>query len=97
MSIFTRNRRRSSSSPASPGVQAAEFDQLATAIARSQARLLLIAHRVASGRGEPGDEARLRLQREITASYRARLDRISLPTATGDDAEAWLRSISAPA
>jgi hypothetical protein len=92
MSIFTRTRRRTAPSPAP--ARGSELDQLTSAIAHSQVRLLIIAHRVANGEARPGDETRLRLQREIITSYRARLDRIALPTGTGDDAEAWLRSIT---
>lgn len=76
--------------------QDAELTSLVDSIAGSQVRLLLIADRVAAGRAESGDESRLRIQREITASYQKRLEKIALPTGVGDDAEAWLRSTTAP-
>lgn len=96
MSIFTRIRRRPDPTSASV-MRSRDLDLLIMAIAESQATLLLIAQRVASGAAEPGDEVRLRWQREITASYCARLDKLASPTGTGDDAEAWLRSISTAA
>lgn len=71
-----------------------QVDHLAACIAASQARLLVIADRVAAGLAEPGDEARLRIQREIIASYRKRLEKIDVPATVGDDAEAWLRSLT---
>ncbi|WP_146069610.1 hypothetical protein [Arthrobacter sp. B0490] len=99
MGIFTRFRRH----PGQPAVPAAstagtesQVLYLADSIAHSQARLLLTADRVAAGRAEPGDEARLRIQREITASFRKRLERIELPDCVGDDAEEWLRSTTTP-
>ncbi|MHA7241029.1 hypothetical protein [Arthrobacter sp. TMS1-12-1] len=99
MGIFTRFRRRPRQLPTPAARVVSEESRLfrlADGIAESQARLLLIADRVAAGRGEPGDEARLRIQREITAGFRARLEKASLPTGLGDDVEAWLRSTPLP-
>ncbi|MHA7210030.1 hypothetical protein [Arthrobacter sp. MDT1-65] len=97
--MFTRFRRRPQQ-PAAPAASTAGAESqllyLADSIAHSQARLLLTADRVAAGRAEPGDEARLRIQSEITASFRKRLERIELPVSVGDDAEEWLRSTTAP-
>ena len=99
MRIFTGNRRRRQepSAPAPDRVPAAsQLDILAASIADSQARLLMIADRVADGHGQPGDESRLRIQREMTASFQKRLEKLALPIGTGDDAEAWLRSVTDP-
>ncbi|OUM43317.1 hypothetical protein [Arthrobacter sedimenti] len=101
MRIFTGIRRRlqraSAPAPGSvPVTVVSQLDTLADSIAHSQARLLMIADRVAAGRAQPGDESRLRIQREMTASFQKRLEKVALPTGTGDDAEAWLRSITDP-
>lgn len=71
-----------------------QLDELVRQIAESRTRLLEIAARVASGRGTPGDETRLRIQREILEGYQKRLTSITVPTGTADDAEAWLRSVT---
>ncbi|MBG6225076.1 hypothetical protein IWX63_001641 [Arthrobacter sp. CAN_A2] len=102
MGIFTRFRRRTQQlpAPAAPALSGeAGLLRLADSIAGSQARLLLISDRVAAGRAEAGDEARLRIQREITASFRKRIEKVALPTDIGDDVEVWLRStpLQAPA
>jgi hypothetical protein len=98
MRIFTgiRRRRQQPSAPAPGRVPVSELDTLAASIADSQARLLVIADRVADGRARPGDESRLRIQRQMTASFQKRLEKVALPAGTGDDAEAWLRSVTDP-
>jgi hypothetical protein len=98
MKIVTRIRRRVLGPPAptTHQLQSAQLDDLAARIADSHARRIEITDRIAGGRALPGDEARLRIQRDITASYQKRLEKIDLPTGTADDAEAWLRSAGTP-
>ncbi len=100
MGIFTKYRRRPQHQP-TPAAAPARGENhalyLADSIAHSQARLLLIADRMAAGCAEPGDDARLRIQREITASFQRSLEKVALPNAVGDDAEEWLRTVTAPA
>jgi hypothetical protein len=97
MGIFTRDRRPQQPAPAAPPAHDGNRAlHLADSIAHSQARLLLVADRIAAGRAEPGDEARLRIQSELTASFRRSLEKAAVPTGLGDDIEEWLRTRTTP-
>lgn len=67
-------------------------DRLARSIADSKARQLEIEDRAHAGRARKGDEARLRMQKQIEASFQKRLDRVVLPSDIGSKAEDWLRN-----
>lgn len=98
MSIIRRifGSRRGTPRPTAekPDSQLEQLNELSGEIADTRVRLLELAARVSAGRGEPGDESRLRILRETLAGYQKRLDRMTLPTGTADDVEAWLRSIT---
>lgn len=97
MGIFTRDRRPQQPAPAAPPAQDGNRSlHLADSIAHSQARLLLIADRIAAGRAEPGDEARLRIQCALTESFRRSLEKAAVPAGLSDDVEEWLRTRTAP-